>query len=77
MTLSGEELLWRFLLHVLPKGCMRIKHFGFLTNPCRAQRLGQIRMALEARTRCLPSHRRMPAPSTVTPAPSADKDGYR
>ena len=48
MTLSGDELLRRFLLHVLPKGFMRVRHFGFLANRCRAKRLGQIRTALAA-----------------------------
>jgi hypothetical protein len=48
MQLDGEELLRRFLLHVLPKGFMRIRHFGFLANRCRAQRLGQIREAIAA-----------------------------
>lgn len=48
MQLDGEELLRRFLLHVLPKGFMRIRHFGFLANRCRAQRLGQIRQAIAA-----------------------------
>ena len=32
MTLSGEELIRRFLLHVLPKGFMRVRHFGFQTG---------------------------------------------
>jgi hypothetical protein len=32
MTLTGEELLRRFLLHVLPKGFMRVRHFGFLAG---------------------------------------------
>ena len=48
MHLQGEELLRRFLLHVLPKGFMRIRHFGFLANRCRARRLGQIREAIAA-----------------------------
>jgi hypothetical protein len=52
MTLDAQELLRRFLLHVLPKGFMRVRHFGFLANRCRAQRLGQIRQAIaeDART---------------------------
>ncbi len=37
MTLTGEELLRRFLLHVLPTGFMRVRHFGFLANRCRAR----------------------------------------
>jgi len=48
MDLDGTELLRRFLLHVLPKGFMRIRHFGFLANRCRAQRLEQIREAIAA-----------------------------
>lgn len=48
MTLSGEELLRRFLLHVLPKGFMRVRHFGFLANRCRAKCLLLIRHALAA-----------------------------
>ena len=33
MTLSADEFLRRFLLHVLPRGFVRIRHFGFLANP--------------------------------------------
>lgn len=47
LTLAPEELLRRFLLHVLPKGFMRIRHFGFLANRCRRQRLAAIRAALD------------------------------
>jgi Putative transposase len=36
MTLSLDEFLQRFLLHVLPKGFVRIRHFGFLANRRRA-----------------------------------------
>ena len=36
MTLSVDEFLRRFLLHILPKGFMRIRHFGFLANRRRA-----------------------------------------
>ncbi len=49
MSLSAEELLRRFLLHVLPKGFMRIRHFGFLANRCRRHRLAQIRTAIKAK----------------------------
>src|SRR5215472_12914948 len=37
MTLSADEFLRRFLLHVLPRGFTRIRHFGFLTNRHRAR----------------------------------------
>ena len=36
MTLSADEFLRRFLLHVLPRGLVRIRHFGFLANCHRA-----------------------------------------
>jgi hypothetical protein len=36
MTLSLDEFLRRFLLHVLPKGFVRIRSFGFLANRQRA-----------------------------------------
>src|SRR6266581_420620 len=36
LTLSLDEFLRRFLLHVLPKGFVRIRHFGFLAHRRRA-----------------------------------------
>lgn len=66
MSLTGEELLRRYLLHVLPKGFMRMRHFGFLANRCRAQRLPAIRQALAA-----------PPPAVAEPSASAaPSDGY-
>ena len=32
MTLDAHEFIRRFLLHVIPKGFMRVRHFGFLAN---------------------------------------------
>jgi len=46
MTLEGSEFLHRFLLHVLPKGLMRIRHYGFMANRVRVTRLEQIRASL-------------------------------
>jgi len=31
-VLQAAELLRRFLLHVLPKGLMRVRHYGLLAN---------------------------------------------
>jgi hypothetical protein len=59
MVLPGEEFLRRFLLHVLPKGLMRIRHYGYLANRVRVTRLKQIREKLSARHRSeagLPEH---------------------
>jgi predicted RNA-binding Zn-ribbon protein involved in translation (DUF1610 family) len=39
MTLVATEFLRRFFLHVLPKGFVRIRHFGFLANRFRASSL--------------------------------------
>jgi hypothetical protein len=48
MTLDAGEFIRRFLLHVLPRGFRRIRHFGFLANAGRTAKLAQIRTALEA-----------------------------
>ncbi|MGJ5819930.1 IS91 family transposase [Paludibaculum fermentans] len=37
MTVTEEEFLRRFLLHVLPRGFVRIRHFGFLANRRRSE----------------------------------------
>jgi hypothetical protein len=39
MTLTATEFLRRFFLHLLPKGFVRIHHFGFLANRFRAARV--------------------------------------
>jgi hypothetical protein len=39
MTLSHQEFIRRFLLHVLPKGFQKIRYFGFLANPVKKKKL--------------------------------------
>ena len=39
MTLATDEFIRRFLIHFLPDGFHRIRHFGFLANGCRRARL--------------------------------------
>lgn len=46
MTLEPEEFIRRFLLHVLPDGFQRIRHYGFLANGNRATKLARIRQLL-------------------------------
>ena len=46
LTVDAEEFLRRFLLHVLPKGFVRIRYFGFLAPRCRTAELAQCRQAL-------------------------------
>ncbi len=48
MMLPAVEFLRRFLMHVLPKGFVRIRQFGFLANCHRAKHLKQIRELLSA-----------------------------
>jgi hypothetical protein len=43
MTLEASEFMRRFLLHVLPGGFHRIRHYGLLANPVRCARLARIR----------------------------------
>jgi putative transposase/transposase-like zinc-binding protein len=46
MALDGVEFIRRFLLHVLPSGFMRIRHFGFLAHTHRAEKLQLCRRLL-------------------------------
>jgi hypothetical protein len=46
MPLDAEEFIRRFLLHVLPDGFMRIRHFGFLANRAKKRALPQCRKLL-------------------------------
>jgi hypothetical protein len=47
MTLSADEFLRRFLLHTLPHGFCRIRHYGLLGNRCRHQKLARCRRVLD------------------------------
>jgi len=47
MTLEAQEFIRRFLLHVLPAGFMRIRHFGFLANRSKKHALARCRTLLD------------------------------
>ena len=47
MTLPAVEFIRRFLLHVLPKGLMKIRHYGFMANRFRTQKLAQCQQLLQ------------------------------
>jgi hypothetical protein len=64
MTVSTDEFLRRFLLHVLPKGLVRIRHFGLFANRRRAASLLRCRSLLG--THASPPEA---APSTQHPCP--------
>jgi hypothetical protein len=59
MTLDADEFIRRFLLHVLPDGFHRIRHFGYLANGVRVTKLAHCRRLLAA-------------PEPVTPAAAAN-----
>lgn len=54
MTLDAGEFIRRFLLHTLPDGVHRIRHYGFLANGQRATRLAACRALLAARVPATP-----------------------
>jgi Putative transposase len=62
MTLSADEFIRRFLLHVLPDGFQRIRYYGFLANRYRKEKLEQCRQLLRMKE--------------ITPIEEAPKD-YR
>jgi hypothetical protein len=59
MTLSADEFIRRFLLHALPDGFHRIRHYGLLANGHRVAKLARCRLLLAA-------------PTPPTPDPTAD-----
>jgi hypothetical protein len=76
MTVDGVEFVRRFLLHVLPKGFVRIRHFGLLANRSRKTKVPLARRLLqqqqsEATSKRLQTHNQRPvdalAPSHVCP----------
>ena len=48
MTLSADEFIRRFLLHVLPKGFHRIRHYGLLASTRRKANVARARELLAA-----------------------------
>lgn len=62
MTLTATEFLRRFLLHVLPRGLMRIRHYGFMANRFRQEKLDLCRTLLDC-------------PSPPVPENDSDKEG--
>jgi len=65
MTLTAQEFIRRFLLHVLPTGFQRIRYYGFLGNRFRQQKLAQCQHLLG-----------MVPPEAAPAAPAPPKD-YR
>src|SRR5438046_1899854 len=55
MTLTADEFIRRFLMHVLPKGFHRIRHYGLFANGNRAANLPRARELLGAPPRSKPA----------------------
>ena len=53
-TISAVEFIRRFLLHSLPQGFVRIRHFGFLANRNRMKNLNGIRQLMGLSTQVQP-----------------------
>jgi hypothetical protein len=75
MELRAEELLRRFLLHVVPPGVVRFRHFGLLATRARTDKLARCRHLLAvvaaAVTSALPPpNRETPTAGTETAAPA-------
>lgn len=47
IRLDGAEFIRRFMLHILPTGIKRIRHYGVLASSCRANQLKAARQALQ------------------------------
>ena len=47
VRLAGVEFVRRFMLHVLPTGVKRIRHYGVLASACKAVKLDVARLALQ------------------------------
>jgi len=64
MTLDTHEFIRRFLLHVLPKGFHRIRHYGLLASGIKGDNLARMRALLEV----APPAQTEPEPPTETNA---------
>ena len=69
MALAVEEFLRRFLLHVVPRGFVRIRHFGLLANHHRRATIACARQLLDAPTPTPPLDTRTPADVDPTRCP--------
>ena len=63
MTLATAEFIRRFLIHVLPTGFHRIRHYGFLANGQRRAAVARARALLVARPEA-PDDQTLPADGT-------------
>jgi len=76
MKLAPDEFIRRFLLHALPDGFHRIRHFGFMANGHRAARLALCRSLLaDQQERSEPAATAEAAPRARVDAPACPECG--
>jgi hypothetical protein len=68
IALSGEEFLRRFLTHVLPRGFVKIRHYGLLANRRREERLATCRRLLLPRIAGILGRERTASSVAIEPA---------
>jgi len=66
MTLTAAEFMRRFLLHVLPTGFHRIRHYGLLANAGRKENLATARELLQVPTPPVEPNNAVPTTATPT-----------
>src|ERR1017187_7305534 len=69
MTLEATEFIRRFLLHVLPRGFVKIRHFGFLSNRCRQENIRLSRQLLAERRETV-----LPVSNSLGNSPSEEQE---
>ena len=73
VTLPAQKFIYRFLLHVLPRGCAKVRYYGIWSPSCRKQ-LEQARSLLAAVTTTTTVDSSPPAlltePAALLPAPA-------
>ena len=67
MTLAADEFMRRFLLHVLPSGFHRIRHYGLLANAGRREQLAQARELLHVVAAAIEPPSSAAAPVAIMP----------
>ena len=78
MTLEADEFIRRFLLHVLPSGFHRIRHYGLLASPGRAATIERLRDLIAAsNATARPRPETDASGATTAPEPAATQDMAR
>jgi hypothetical protein len=77
MTLDPQEFIRRFLMHILPKGFVRIRHYGFLSNCARKEKLPVVKRAIADSEHLPPAHEETNSPDLESSESSNPSSGER